>query len=34
VEAGGLFAPFQPALGAHVQFVLQEQFQELQEPLN
>ena len=28
-EAGGLFASFQLALGAHVEFVLQEQFQEL-----
>jgi len=28
-ETGGGFAPFQPTLGAHVQFVLQEQFHEL-----
>jgi len=28
-KAGGLLAPFQKPLLAHVQFVLQEQFQEL-----
>ena len=28
-EGGSFFAPFQLALGAHVEFVLQEQFQEL-----